>query len=466
MTGDGGRAEPKWADPGGIVLWQRSGTAPAAGVASGQNGPMKPGEVSRLLAAEGLSNFGSMLSRLAIPWLATLSLQATPWQMAGLLLADVAAGAFSALWLGPWVDRASPRRVMLQADAARALLLAGLASLAWLGWASLPWLMAAAALQGVFGMAFELARSAWMARQLPQADLPRRNAQLSMVSSLSETGAFALGGWLYQGLGAVGALLLDAASYLASATCLKGLASPAPAAPAQVPAHVSAHLPAHVPAWPGHRQRLAAWWRDSLAGWQAIASQPGLRALAGIEALLAAALALGGTSYMIFVSRDLALPTGPLGLVFALGGLGAALGAALAPRWGRRWGPGRTMTLGLAAWSIGAACVPLAPASAGLAGLALATLVAHQIMGDAGHALHDVHSRSWRQTAVPEALLARVDAALRSLAQFATLAGALMGGALGSAWGTRSVLWLSAACGLGATVWGLASLGRLRPAAP
>lgn len=419
---------------------------------------MKPGDVSRLLAAEGLSNFGSMLSRLAIPWLAALSLQATPWQMAGLLLADVAAGAFSALWLGPWVDRASPRRVMLLADAARALLLAGLAGLAWVGLASLPWLMVAAALQGVFGMAFELARSAWMARQLPQADLPRRNAQLSMVSSLSETGAFALGGWLYQGLGAVGALLLDAASYLGSATCLKGLASPAPAAPA--------HVRAHGPAVPGYRLRLAAWWRDALAGWQAIASQPGLRALAGIEALLAAALALGGTSYMIFVSRDLALPTGPLGLVFALGGLGAALGAGLAPRWGRRWGPGRTMTLGLAAWSVGAACVPLAPAGTGLAWLALTTLVVHQILGDAGHALHDVHSRSWRQTAVPEALLARVDAGLRSLAQFATLVGALVGGALGSAWGTRSVLWLSAACGLGAAVWGLVSLGRLRPAAP
>lgn len=415
---------------------------------------MNSGDVSRLLAAEGLSNFGSMLSRLAIPWLAALSLQATPWQMAGLLLADVAAGAFSGFWLGPWVDRTAPRRVMLMADSARALVLAGLAALVWLDLASWIWLMTAAALQGVSGMAFELARSAWMARQLSQAELPRRNAQLSMVSSLSETGAFALGGWLYQGLGAVGALLLDAASYLASAACLKGLAAPEPAAPARASAPQ------------GRRQMLADWWRDGLAGCAAIAAQPGLRALAGIEALLAAALALGGTSYMIFVSRDLALPTGPLGLVFALGGLGAALGAGLAPRWGRRWGPGRTMSIGLAAWSIGAACVPLAPAGAGLAWLAFATLVAHQILGDAGHALHDVHSRSWRQTAVPQALLARVDAGLRSLGQFATLAGALLGGALGSAWGTRSVLWLSAACGLGAAVWGLASLGRLRPPAP
>ena len=38
--------------------------------------------------AEGLSNFGAMLSRPAIPWLAALTPQATPLQMAALLLAD------------------------------------------------------------------------------------------------------------------------------------------------------------------------------------------------------------------------------------------------------------------------------------------------------------------------------------------------------------------------------------------
>ena len=38
-------------------------------------------EFPRVLAAEGISNFGAMLSRLAIPWLAVLSLQATPSQL-------------------------------------------------------------------------------------------------------------------------------------------------------------------------------------------------------------------------------------------------------------------------------------------------------------------------------------------------------------------------------------------------
>ena len=37
--------------------------------------PAIPMEYRRVLAAEGISNFGSMLSRLAIPWLATLVLR-------------------------------------------------------------------------------------------------------------------------------------------------------------------------------------------------------------------------------------------------------------------------------------------------------------------------------------------------------------------------------------------------------
>jgi len=47
-------------------------------------------DFGRVLAAEGISNFGSMLSRLAIPWVATLLLAATPLQMGWLRVADVA----------------------------------------------------------------------------------------------------------------------------------------------------------------------------------------------------------------------------------------------------------------------------------------------------------------------------------------------------------------------------------------
>jgi len=84
----------------------------------------------RVLAAEVVSNFGSMLSRLALPWLAALALAATPLHIGWLVVADVAAGAFGALVLGAAIDRAPKRAMMLVCDLLRAAVLAVLAVLA------------------------------------------------------------------------------------------------------------------------------------------------------------------------------------------------------------------------------------------------------------------------------------------------------------------------------------------------
>lgn len=384
----------------------------------------------RVLAAEGISNFGSMLSRLAIPWLAVLTLQATPSQLAALLVADVAAAALGALLLGSLVDRSGKRAAMLLCDGLRALVLGLLAWGAWRGGLNFTLLLAASAAGGLLTVGFELARSAWMAQRSELGDLSERNAQLSVVGSVSEAAAFALGGWLYQGLGAALALALDACSYLASALCLRGVRESPPLAH-----HRTA--PSQAAVW----RRLLT---ESAEGLSAVAVRPVLRALAGIHGLLAFSMALTGTSVMIFVSRDVGLPTGWLGMIFALGALGAVLGASLAPPLGRRFGPGRAMAFGLALYTVGAACVPLV-GSAGV--LAVVLLVTQQIVGDAGHTLHDVHDRTLRQTSVPAELLARADAGIRSAGQLATLAGALVGGLLGDALGARSVLWLAVAAG-------------------
>ena len=411
---------------------------------------MQRQDFPRVLAAEGASNFGTMLSRLAIPFLAALQLHATPLQMAALLVAEVVAAALGSLWLGTLIDRHGKRAVMLLADGLRCALLAALALAAWAGVVTMPLLVLAAAASGLLTVAFELARSAWMAQQVAGVDLPHRNAQLSVAGSLSETAAFAIGGWLYQGLGAALSLALDALSYAVSALCLRGVAEvrAAPAAPTPPGS-----------AW----QALRA---DVAVGLRAIAARPLLRALVGVEALLGFSMALTGTSYMIYVTRDIALSTGPMGMIAALGALGAVVGASLAPRLGRAVGPGWTMTLGLAAFAIGAACIPIAPVTQGLGWATMGWLVAHQIVGDAGHVLHDVYDRTLRQTAVPDNLLARVDAGIRSAGQVATLAGALLGGMLGTATDARTVLWLAAAIAAGAALLAAWRLSPYQPGNP
>ena len=187
-----------------------------------------------------------------------------------------------------------------------------------------------------------------------------------------------------------------------------------------------------------------------------MAERPRLRALAAIEALGSLALALTGTVYTLYVTRELKLPTGELGMIAALGGLGAVMGATFAPRLGRTLGAGRTMALGLTASAFGIACIPMAQ---GVGWMVAAWLVAHQVVGDGGQTLHDVHDRTLRQTAVPVELLARADAGLRTAGQLALLVGAALGGWLGGAWGYRPVLWLAVACAAGAAWVAAARLG-------
>jgi len=378
---------------------------------------------ANLLAAEVVSNFGAMLSRVAIPWLATLVLDVTPFQMAFLLVADIAAGAAGSLFLGVVVDRRDKRAVMLAMDIARALVIGSLAALAALERLSFAMLVVAAAASAIATVTFELARSAWIAQGIAPADLPARNAQMAMGTSLSETLAFALGGWLYQGLGAVFALAADAVTYLLSAAFVGGIPKAGTRAPAA----------------PGNA--LHAVLADVRVGVRAIAATPVLRMLAGVETLVALGMSIAGTSYMIYVARDLGFDTGILGMIFATGGIGSLAGAALAPRLGRRWGWRGAMALGLAALTLGAFCIPLAQAATVFGAI---LLISHQVIGDGGYAVYDVHDRTLRQTAVGPELLARVDAGIRTLGQLARLVGALGGGMLATFLGTRSALTLAA----------------------
>jgi predicted MFS family arabinose efflux permease len=394
---------------------------------------MLASDIHRLIAAEGVSNFGGMLTRLAIPWIASLTLNATAAQMAALVVADVVAGAVGALWLGPWIDRLPKRRAMRVCDGLRALLLALLAVLVFTGAISMAGLVSATVLAGVLNIAFDLARSAWIAQRVAAPDLPRANAGLAAASSVSETVAFASGGWLYQWAGAVWALIVDAGSFLASAWLLRGVQEATPARMASPASY--------------------RWWPEQREGWRSLLSHPVLRALMAVEALRTVGFGLIGTSYMLFVSRDLGLATGVQGVLFALGAVGALLGAAIAPR----FQPAQALAWGLGLATLGSLCLPLAQ---GAGWLAMALIATQQIMGDAGDTMYDVHDQTLRQSAAPADQLARVDAGIRSVGQLGTLLGALGGGVLGTLHSPRAVLLAGAVMFAGAALWAGFGLAR------
>jgi len=88
---------------------------------------------------------------------------------------------------------------------------------------------------------------------------------------------------------------------------------------------------------------------------------------------------------------------------------------------------------------------------------AMLTLMAAQLFGDALAVAASVQADSLRQTIVPPALLGRAGAIFHAGGGVASVAGALIGGALAAAIGMRPTLVIAALGLAAAPLWGLAS---------
>jgi MFS family permease len=149
----------------------------------------------RVFAAEVISTFGSLMSRLAIPWMAVLVLKAEPIAMALLAVADVAAAALAALLFGALVDRWPKRRTMIAALRAGAMLRRDRAAAR--DALSIGWLVIVVAVNGALSVAFELAQSAWIARSTAHEHLTQRNSALAGGVAVTDAASFGLTGWLF-----------------------------------------------------------------------------------------------------------------------------------------------------------------------------------------------------------------------------------------------------------------------------
>jgi predicted MFS family arabinose efflux permease len=408
---------------------------------------MSTGSFHRVFAAEVVSTFGSLMSRLAIPWLAVLVLKAEPTAMALLAVADVAAGALAALLLGALVDRWPKRRTMIAADLIRAAMLFTVPVMALLDLLSIGWLVVVVAVNGALTVAFELAQSAWIARSTAHENLTQRNSALAAGGAATEAVSFSLTGWLFQWLGAVAVMVADALTYVASALLLVKISEPAP-------------LKEESPTAATFHGRLQALVSEVQAGMRAVAADQVLRGLAIVATLVAFATSFAATTYMIYVSRDVAFPTGTLGLLFALGGIGSLFGSWLTARTAHRIDARAWLVGSLALWALGSVATPFAT-TAGVVGIVL--IATQQIVGDAGGIAYGIADRTLRQTHAAPEYLARVDASVRTLGYTATLVGALVSGVLAERYGARALLFASSAL-IGVAALAAALLLRARPA--
>lgn len=379
------------------------------------------GAFVRVWSAATISIFGSLVTRIALPFVAILVLGAGPIEVGLLRAAELGSALLVGLAAGAWVDRLRRRPVLIWADLGRAALLFSIPVAAIGGWLTLPQVLLVAALASVLTTFFDAADNAYLPTIVPRSDLLRANGALAASGSAAEFVAFGAAGFLVQILTAPIAILIDAVTFLVSAALLGTIrqaeAPPPPAA---------------------DREPVLT---EIRVGLRIVLGDPTVRALAGGAMALAALWGIFGATWLLFVTRELGLSPGTVGVVAALGGFASLIGAVAATRATRRFGVGTVMIAAMLLTALGNLAIPLAPA--GIPIVAIACLAMQQLVGDGGVTVFDVTSRTLVQALVPDRHLGRVNATFRVGMVLAQLGATLAGGLFAEFLGLRTAAFLA-----------------------
>src|SRR5436305_11171468 len=140
----------------------------------------------KLWTGQSISELGSQVSQLAIPWLAAVGLHASPFAFSLLGVLGFLPFILFALPAGVWVDRLPRLRIMIVGDAARAVLLL-LVPLLWATHQLRMWeLLAVQFFFGVFTVFFDVAYQSYLPSLIERDDLVEGNSKLQLTVSVTQ----------------------------------------------------------------------------------------------------------------------------------------------------------------------------------------------------------------------------------------------------------------------------------------
>ncbi|HEX5199295.1 MAG TPA: MFS transporter [Actinoplanes sp.] len=376
----------------------------------------------RYWSAQTVSLFGDQITVLAMPLLAVLAIGAGPAEMGYLTAAALAPNLVFSLPAGAWVDRyPHKRRLMIAADLGRAALLLAVPFLWWSGSLTLAILYAIAFGTGTLSVLFEVAHSSLFASLVERPDYVRANSLVNGSRAMSYVAGPSVGGLLVQIFTAPFALLVDAVTFAASAGFLARM-------------RVAERRPP-----------TAAESGGMAAGMRFVLGSPVLRAILLGTSTLNLFNYIFAALFVLYVTTQLHVSPGLLGLITGAGSIGGLLGAVLAERVARRVGIGPALIAGMVIFPAPLILVPLATGP----GL----LFVAEFIAALGVMLLDIAAGSVQTAATPHERLSVVSGFKRTVNYGIRPIGAVLGGALGAAIGVRPALWIATVGALLGVVW-------------
>jgi MFS family permease len=375
----------------------------------------------RLWIGETVSQFGTMVSQLALPLVAVLVLHASTFQVGVLGACESLAFVVVGLPAGAWVERMRFRSVLLVNDLIRAALFASVPVARLFGALTMTQLYVVALATGVCTVFFDVAYQSYLPQLVDRALLVEGNAKLQASESLSQIAGPSLGGALIQLVGGPYAVLVDALSFLWSAGWVRAIE----ARPSRPERNPDRNLLREI------HEGLGFVLRDRL-----------LRAIAACTASANLFASMSSAVFYVLLARQLRLSAGVIGLIGSTAAVGGLVGAIVASRVAAKVGQGRAIWIPIAVAGPCSLAVPFVQRDWTLGLLAVA-----QIVMWAGIVVYNITQVSFRQALCPPGLLGRMNATMRFLVWGTMPLGSFLGGVLGSTIGVRGTLFVAAVGG-------------------
>lgn len=375
----------------------------------------------RLWIGETVSQFGTMISELALPLVAILVVHASTFQVGLLSAFQTVAFAVVSLPAGAWVERMRFRHVLIVNDLIRAAALVSIPVAQIAGVLTIWQLYAVALVTGVSTVFFDVAYQSYLPRLIGRAQLVDGNAKLQASESVSQLAGPTAGGLLIQALTAPFAVLIDAASFVWSAAWVTAISFREPRP---------------------ERTQDRNLRREIRDGLRFVTGNPMLRAIAICTGSSNLFSSMSMAVFYVLLARDLHVPPGIIGLITSAAAIGGLAGALAAARFARHVGQGPAI------WISEAATGPLAFVAPFVRHNWTLVLLAVAMAGvSSGIVVYNITQVSFRQGLCPPTMLGRMNATMRFLVWGTMPAGSLLGGVLGTAIGVRETLFVAAAGG-------------------
>jgi len=370
----------------------------------------------KLWAAQSISVLGSQVSLIAFPLTAISLLDAGVAEVGVLASLERAPFFLFGLVAGVLIDRWRPRRVLLVADWIRAVVLGLVPVAAFSGFLTIEWLFVIAFVIGTGTVFFDIAYQSVLTATVVPGDLLTANRWLETSRSVGEMSGPGVAAVLLKVVSAPVAIAADAISFAASALFVHTLRVAESAPKKEHDSSILADL----------RTGLRFIRDTSFLRWNAIIG-------ATWNLLFQALLAV----FFVYLARDLHLSAATVAVVVFVGGLGAVLGVLAMGRVNAWLGLGPGIVFAMCVTSAGG--ILLATAS-GSSVWAILVVGFGFMLINASQPLFNVNVISIRQIITPSHLMGRTTAAIRFLVWGTLPIGALVGGVLGEAFGTRPTI--------------------------